>query len=231
MRYYPPNFNLESRSFPEAWERAVKFCMQEGMIIKPEENAKQNTRDMCSKIVLYGNGIKNIFERKLHPKFPTKALHCDQYVKEYSREWVAEQKILPESKQFVYNYMDRFINYHEFQKNQLDQIYKLEQLIETQGLSRRHQIITWEPEKDMYSTSPPCLQRMWVRKLSDEDCEFHFDWRSRDLFGAWMTNYIGLLDMLKREILDPLDLNLIKLVDNCNSLHIYEGDWKAALMV
>jgi thymidylate synthase len=232
MRIYPPNFNLEIRSFQEAWEKAVQFCMKEGLIIKPEENTKQLTRDMCSMITLYGNGIKDIFEQKLHPKFPTKEMHCVQYVKEYTREWIAEQNKRPEIEQFVYNYMDRLINYPCWNEPgwKLDQIGKLKKLVET-GISRRHQIITWIPEKDLYSASPPCLQRIWIRKLNDEDCEIHFDWRSRDLYGAWMPNYIGLFDMLKREIFTPLDLTVVKVVDKCDSLHIYEGDWISALKV
>jgi len=238
MRYYPPNFNLEIRSFPEAWEQAVQFCMKEGMIIKPEENAKQLTRDMCSKITLYGNGIKDIFEKKLHLKFPTKELHCEQYVKEYTREWIAEQKKRPELEQFVYNYMDRMINYTISEGVPMDQVLVLrtsfqgDERTKPCGISRRQQIITWQPEKDMYSESPPCLQRIWIRVLDDDgNCEIHFDWRSRDLFGAWMSNYIGLFNMLKREIFDPLGLHVVKVVDNCNSLHIYEADWVSALKV
>jgi len=34
--------------------------------------------------------------------------------------------------------------------------------------------------------------------------------------------------MLSREIFTPLGLHVVKVVDNCNSLHIYEGDWKEA---
>jgi len=109
MILYPPNFYLESQSFPKVWEQAVQFCMKNGMIIKPEENAKQLTRDICSKIILTGNGIRDIFSRNLHPKFPTKAMFCNQYITEYTREWIAEQKLRPEEEQFVYNYMGRLI--------------------------------------------------------------------------------------------------------------------------
>ncbi len=231
MILYPPNFILESQSFPEAWEQAVRFCMKEGMIIKPEENAKQLTRDMCSKITLTGKGIRDIFTRNLHPKFPTKELHLLVYIKEYTREWIAEQKLRPEIEQFVYNYMDRLIN-RSVDGITLDQVKQLRKNLTYQGISRRHQIITWEPEKDMFSVSPPCLQRIWIRILDDDgNCEVHFDWRSRDLYGAWMSNYVGLFDMLKREILDPLGLHVVKVVDNCNSLHIYEGDWLEASKV
>lgn len=220
---YPPNFIHEGRNFQEAWQEAVRFCLKNGMLIKAEENSKVMTYDICSKITLHGNAIKQILSRELHPKFPTKKLFSREYVKEYTREWVAEQKELPIQLRFVYSYMDRFINEFGF-----DQIVALKREL-SNGISRRTQIITWNPKKDLGDKNPPCLQRIWIRILNDEgDCEIHFDWRSRDLFGAWMTNYIGLFDMLSREIFIPLNLNVVKMVCNCNSLHIYESDWKAA---
>ncbi len=226
MQQYPPNFIYEGRNFQEAWQEAIRFCLKNGLRIKAEENSKVMTYDICSKITLHGNAIKQILAQELHPKFPTKKLFAGEYLKEYTREWVAEQKKLPPELQFIYNYMDRFIN--EFGT---DQIEVLRNELKN-GTSRRTQIITWNVPVDIRSKNPPCLQRIWIRILNDEgDCEIHFDWRSRDLFGAWMTNYIGLFSMLNREIFKPLNLNVVKMVCNCNSLHIYESDWKAAAEV
>ncbi len=56
-------------------------------------------------------------------------------------------------------------------------------------------------------------------------------WRSRDLFAAWNSNMVGLLTMVKKEVFEPNNLNLVKVVDFCNSLHIYEADWEAASKV
>jgi len=42
---------------------------------------------------------------------------------------------------------------------------------------------------------------------------------------------VGLLTMIKREVLEPNNLKLVKVVDFCNSLHIYEADWEAAALV
>jgi len=223
-KLYPPNFVHEGRDFKIAWEEAIRFCLKNGMLIKAEQNSSVMTYDMCSKITLYGNGIEQILNAEIHEKFPTKTLFNAEYVKEYSREWVATQKKLPIEKQFVYNYMDRLIN--EFG---IDQILALRELLRN-GISRRTQVITWNAKKDLQSANPPCLQRIWIRILDNDDgaCEIHFDWRSRDLYGAWMTNYIGLFNMLNREIFNPLNLTVVKFVCNCNSLHIYKSDWESA---
>ena len=77
----------------------------------------------------------------------------------------------------------------------------------------------------------PCLQRLWVRAIGDGNAEMHCMWRSRDLFAAWNSNMVGLLTMIKREVLEPNKLTLVKVVDFCNSLHIYEADWEAASSV
>lgn len=42
---------------------------------------------------------------------------------------------------------------------------------------------------------------------------------------------IGLIKMLMKEIFEPNNLELVRVVDFCNSLHIYESDWESAAKV
>jgi len=139
--------------------------------------------------------------------------------------------------EFTYTYMDRFIHYPYFKGNNgidygyeyvMDQFEEMRLQLLQKPITRRAQIITWIPEVDQENDEPPCLQRIWMRKLNDTDVEMHCDWRSRDLFCAWNSNYIAILYMIKKEILDPLGLKIVKLVDFCDSLHIYEANWEEA---
>lgn len=123
-------------------------------------------------------------------------------------------------------------------------------------VSNRDETITWIPDRDMFvKEDQPCLQRLqiFVYKFPEIEksyegafndiprevysvrekgkAEFHCMWRSRDLFTAWNTNMIGLIKMLMKEIFEPNNLELIKVVDFCNSNHIYESDWDAASLV
>mgnify|MGYP002067846586 CR=1 FL=1 len=117
-------------------------------------------------------------------------------------------------------------------------------------VSNRDQAITWIPDRDMFvSEDQPCLQRIQFfiyefpgEYYSDDEinqsmnrkkgkAEFHVMWRSRDLFAAWNTNLKALIKMINKEIIKPNDLDLIRIVDVCNSLHIYEGDWESAKLV
>ena len=74
----------------------------------------------------------------------------------------------------------------------------------------------------------PCLQRISVRILNPGEVEVHSEWRSRDLYSAWNSNAIGLLTMIKKELLEPNNLKLIKYVEFIDYAHIYEADWEAA---
>ena len=111
-------------------------------------------------------------------------------------------------------------------------------------VSNRDQVITWIPDRDMFvPEDQPCLQRIqffvYEYPLYEKDntlykkgkAEFHCEWRSRDGFAAWNSNMIGLIKMLMKEIFEPNDLELIRVVDFCNSFHLYESDWESAALV
>ncbi len=127
-------------------------------------------------------------------------------------------------------------------------------------VSNRDQAITWIPDRDMFvSEDQPCLQRLQffiyeyphthidthtrmgiLPNLNEEvteethhkgKAEFHCMWRSRDGFAAWNSNMDALIKMLIKEIFEPNNLELIRVVDFCNSFHIYEGDWESATKV
>ncbi len=215
---YPPTNLIQAVGLADAWAQAVNFVMKHGMEIKTEYGPM--SKDICSVIEIR----EPYLEPMLHPQFPTKELHVKEYLKQWERgyDWKKQG--------FEYNYMDRLINYPS--RNQdVDQLKAIKELL-PQGVSRRRQAITWIPERDLFvKEDQPCLQRLWVRPLGEGNAEMHCMWRSRDLYAAWNSNMIGLLTMIKREVLEPNNLKLVKVVDFCNSLHIYEADWEEATKV
>lgn len=215
---YPPTNLIHAVGLADAWAQAVNFVMKNGMQIKTEYGPM--SRDICSVIE-----VREPFaEPMLHPQFPTKELHVKEYLKQWERDYDWKKQ------GFEYNYMDRLINYPS-RGTDVDQLKAIRDLLH-QGVSRRRQAITWIPERDLFvKEDQPCLQRLWVRALGDGNAEMHCMWRSRDLFAAWNSNMVGLLTMIKREVLEPNELTLVKVVDFCNSLHIYEADWEAASSV
>jgi len=219
----PPNIYIEGYTLPDVWAKAVKEVMKNGIILSTEYGPK--SKDVCSTMV-----IKYPFEQPmLHPQFPTKEQHLREYVKQFEREYDWEKQ------GFTYTYVDRFIHYPVSDPYEgytyMDQFVQMRLDLIQKPVSRRTQIVTWVPAIDQTNDEPPCLQRIWMRKLTDTTCEMHCDWRSRDLFSAWNSNYIAILDMIKREILIPANLKLVKLVDFVDSLHIYEADFEEAAKV
>jgi thymidylate synthase (methanogen type) len=215
---YPPTNLIQAVGLADAWAQAVSFVMKNGMQIKTEYGPM--SRDICSVIEIR----EPYAEPMLHPQFPTKELHVKEYLKQWERDYDWKKQ------GFEYNYMDRLINYPSRGKD-VDQLKAISELM-PQGVSRRRQAITWIPERDLFvKEDQPCLQRLWVRAIGDENAEMHCMWRSRDLFTAWNSNMVGLLTMIRREVLEPNKLTLVKVVDFCNSLHIYEADWESASKV
>jgi thymidylate synthase (methanogen type) len=215
---YPPTNLIQAAGLADAWAQAVNFVMKNGMEIKTEYGPL--SKDICSVIEIR----EPYAEPMLHPQFPTKELHVKEYLKQWERgyDWKKQG--------FEYNYMDRLINYPSRGKD-VDQLKAIKDLL-PQGVSRRRQAITWIPERDLFvKEDQPCLQRLWVRVIGDGNAEIHCMWRSRDLYAAWNSNMVGLLTMIKREVLEPNNLKLVKVVDFCNSMHIYEADWESASKV
>lgn len=215
---YPPTNLIQAVGLADAWAQAVNFVMKNGMEIKTEYGPL--SKDICSVIEIR----EPYAEPMLHPQFPTKEMHVKEYLKQWERDYDWKKQ------GFEYNYMDRLINYPSRNKD-VDQLKAIKELL-PQGVSRRRQAITWIPERDLFvKEDQPCLQRLWVRDIGDGNAEMHCMWRSRDLYAAWNSNMVGLLTMIKREVLEPNNLNLVKVVDFCNSLHIYEADWESASKV
>jgi thymidylate synthase len=215
---YPPTNLIQAVGLADAWAQAVNFVIKHGMEIKTEYGPM--SKDICSVIEIR----EPYLEPMLHPQFPTKELHVKEYLKQWERgyDWKKQG--------FEYNYMDRLINYPS-RSTDVDQLKVIRELL-PQGVSRRRQAITWIPERDLLvKEDQPCLQRLWVRPLGEGNAEMHCMWRSRDLYAAWNSNMIGLLTMIKRELLEPNNLKLVKVVDFCNALHIYEADWDEAAKV
>jgi len=217
MKYPPTNF-IQARGLADAWAQAVNFVIKHGMEIQTEYGPM--SKDICSVIEI----IDPYAEPMLHPQFPTKEMHVKEYLKQWERDYDWKKQ------GFEYNYMDRLINYPSRKEN-VDQLKAICDLL-PKGVSRRRQAITWIPERDLFvKEDQPCLQRLWIRALGSGNAELHCMWRSRDLFAAWNSNMVGILTMIKKEVLVPNNLELVKVLDFCNSLHVYEADWEAASKV
>ncbi|MDD2909840.1 MAG: thymidylate synthase [Candidatus Pacebacteria bacterium] len=208
----------------------VRECMEHGVNINfGGPNEIKIAREISGTVVIEGEGVKQILDRKLPPEVQFKGKAVDAYVEEYTYEFAQAQNDLPSdsNQKHPYTYMGRFI----FPTDQIESLkagIKFQQ--ENKIMSNRVQMTTWHAETDSYaSASPPCLQRIWIRwNADDNSLDIHLNWRSRDLFDAWTSNLIGIVWMINEYIAEPLGCRIGRLVDNFDSLHIYDYNWDVA---
>jgi len=225
----------ESISFPNAWVRAVNCVMNAeqkitfgGKIPGKDQEERKIAYDYDFTIVLEGNALREAIVGILHPQFPTKTNVLREYLKEWERgyDWKKQG--------FTYCYEDRIESYAYPGGVCIDQ-WKLArddlaEQIESGIQSNRNVIVIGNPFIDRFEIpdSPPCLRELWIRHEGDQKVSVKWKFRSRDLYAAWMTNVIGILSAVMREVIIPNGCQLIQAVDKNDSLHIYKGDWESA---
>ncbi len=133
-------------------------------------------------------------------------------------------KLLKEKKLPLMKLFDS-ITQKEFKVNEgINQLEMLIQKAIEEPISRKLQVTTWEPHKDLVISGAPCLQRIWIRIIEKKYMVFETHWRSRDLYKAWGANVLGFTEFAKW-LADRLNLEFIQYVDFSNSLHIYKSDY------
>jgi len=233
LKKFPPTILIEEDNFHNAWARMVRYILRNGRkIIFGDALEPKYARDTCALISLTGDAIRQIEDRELHPQFPFQ--HIDQYCDEYTRKYLSKYIEKPEKERFSYLYFQRLAMYETGREivGQIDQIQLLCQQLNIQKMtgisSNRDQAITWQVLGDIGSRSPPCLQRIVIRYLGNDNVDVHLTWRSRDLYTAWQANIIAVIDMLNREVIHPNGCYIIKIIDYNDSLHIYDSDRSGA---
>ena len=224
---------VREQDFHQAWVRACKLCEKYGTpIVFGTKAEPKHAIDTCQRIILTGNALDQIRKRQIHPDFPFKqiGMYCDEYTREYLEKYLR----MSGEKRFAYLYFERFANYAGSDGSVVDQLKilreQLQEQIDTQIVSNRVQLITWQRKKDDRSATPPCLQSIWPRlylPANDNDvllADVHNRWRSRDLVSAWQANLICVLEMLDREVFGPLGITFARIIDDCDSLHAYLAD-------
>lgn len=250
-----PTIHIIANGFPDAWYKAVKECIKIGALKKRYYGKPVLTKDIISLIEI-NNPLQ---EPMLHQDFPTKELHLKEYIKQFERgyNWKAQgheynyvDRLINYPTTEISSREDGYFKVHRKPVTKsIDQIQVIKERIADrikQGgeclVSNRDLAVTWTPERDLFiNEDQPCLQSIQFFIYSFPSVsgdttipgkgEYHVTWRSRDLYGAWNSNMIAIILFLKKEIFDPINIKIIRVIDICRSLHIYEGDWEGASKV
>jgi thymidylate synthase len=119
------------------------------------------------------------------------------YIQEFTYEYVEKQKKATGNQKFVYNYMGRFLE-------PVDQVAAIrKKLASGPPYSKRLVLSTWQPQLDLNTDSPPCLQEIWVYPQGNRLADVGIVYRSWDVAGAMEGNVIAEVKMVDDLILAP----------------------------
>jgi len=236
-----PHYEIESADLITAYKRLIHYCLENRCHVPfgDAKNPKVMECEISSQTILSGKAVKQLLDGVNYLSqfsfIPLKRNSIQGYIDEYSMEFIEKQRLLDEKdpRKFAYLYYDRLKFGEGPDGKTYDQVEAvkndLARQIKEDRPSNRNQMITWNVSRDLFSDSPPCLQRVWVAYLGDHKIGISLDWRSRDLYGAWLANLVALTNMFERDIARPNNCEIVWLKDKCDSLHIMEGDYKEAL--
>ncbi len=231
---------IQEENFNNAWYRAIQNVLNDRVELK--FGSLRETKiawDSCQLIELTGNAIKQIKNKEIHTQCPFKAI--EQYCNEFTDEFIERQQMMgdDDERKHPYTYYKRLTQFDEYPSAEydgsFDQLKNMERWIRRQqktGIqSNQCQSITWYVDRDNRTNSPPCLQRIWLRWYPGNLIDLHLEWRSRDLFNAWQSNIIAIVEMIDREVIRPNDCRLARVMDYSDSLHIYEANLREAARI
>jgi thymidylate synthase len=215
--------NITSSDFNHAWYLLIKEIIKNGEESTiGDSNTSHKIKGSTGMITLKNNAIKQIECFEIHPDYPFKSIQ--QYINQFTYEWQKENG----SGGFSYTYFNRLTNY----KNEYNQLNNLKCNLQSQIYhdisSNRNHAITWIPEIDSHSVSPPCLQSINIKYINNNKVDIFLYWRSRDAYTAWQSNIIAIIQMLNKYVIKPNNCSIRFIIDFCNNYHIYKSDISAA---
>jgi thymidylate synthase len=228
-----PVLHAEGRSTLEAWENSVVELYKKGLWWhrKGDKDKGRETLDSTMTITIT-EPDSNLFYHKYMTCTPESLFDYQMEILGSKDSWVHPEA---GSTKWPYHYHERFASYPGT-KGLVNQIERLIQGISEESGKRRHNMITWVPERDFDSTDPPCLQRIWFDIIPDElagdgslRLNMNYNFRSRNVMIAAPMNMIGLHTLysyIKKRIIEKSGMNLKtgRIVDFTDSYHVSAQD-------
>lgn len=236
---------IQAETLPEAWEKAVVACWEQGDSFKTEyDHAGDPPSKDCTMMVHITDPMKEPRISKILPlglndleKYRSEMIFgChDYYMSDLSNE-----------NRWKYTYNSRLREYKSgcscYGKNDScpicggsgfvvnDQIQNNIDMLRHCGYTRRARSITWQPSIDPYLEDCPCLQSIALRIEEDfvsgeKKLNMNINFRSNDLYKAFYSNAYVFTE-LQNEIAKQLGISVGSYVHVSESMHIYGSYFK-----
>ncbi|MCD6384931.1 hypothetical protein J7M23_04055 [Candidatus Sumerlaeota bacterium] len=230
-----PVLMVKGRSLAEAWEKSLIVLYEQGSRVKTEYDKPDDplSVDATMSVVIEEPSS----EPRIHRCFPGSLEFLEEYrlevVEGIKDHWIRDPDN-PEDTRWEYTYHERLFTYSYFtrdaQESHINQIEHIAQKLASSPYSRRAQAITWKVWEDIQIDSPPCLQSIWCRVLSDEKGRWWLNMnvrmRSNDAYEAAFMNmfaFVSLQEYIASRIgeIAGKDVRLGRYVHFADSYHIY----------
>ncbi len=235
-----PVLTARGRGIAEAWENSVVEIFNKGAYY-----VRQGSKDKGR--FHYDSTMAITVEK------PDDDLFMHKYVRfdfgdlfEYEMEILGAKNSLTHNPKFdpigdtrwPYQYNDSFTSYPDSRGGRIDQIEGMVEGLCKEPYNRRHQAITWVPERDMGAKDPPCLQSLWayiapvgdgVGEVEQYKLNLNARFRSRNVMQAAPMNLRGLhvlQSSIRDAVIERTEMNLVngRLLDFSDSYHVSAND-------
>ena len=243
-----PTLYIEGENISEVFYKTFKEVHEKGLKLRTQydrKNADKSFLDPPGKDSRVLIRIKDLFKEPNLPiisymqvgKYIAEMLGAKDHLvvsrKQLLKKIQEDQEF--EAKQWPYSYHQRLTAYPT-EKGSLNQLEKVVEKLAEDPITRRAIAITGLPEIDLFlKADAPCLRELQFRGIEDEQGRIILNsfarWRSRDLYKAWNDNLIGLRNLIRYRVAEPLQKKTGKQViigpysEENGSLHIYGQDY------
>jgi len=227
-----PVLYAKGTCLPEAWENSLITLFSYGTLLETQYDKEGDppSRD-CSMTMIIENPLS---EPMIHRSFPGGLEDLEEYREEVvdgiKNHWVRNPDN-PDDKRWEYTYNERMFDYKvPGLEKSINQFEGMAQVLAKSPITRRAQMVSWQPWMDLKAYDPACWQSLWGRITRDENgvayLNLNMRFRSRDAYKAAFMNDFSFIDLGKKlaERISELrreEVRLGRFLDQSDSYHIY----------
>ena len=227
-----PVLYARGRCLPEAWENSLVALFTCGTLVETQYDRLDDppSRDASMMMVV----DEPTAEPMIHRSFPGGLEDLEEYRQEVvdgiKNHWIRNPED-PDDNRWEYTYNERMFAYKVPGLNSpVDQFEGMARTLAESPITRRAQMVSWQPWMDLGAYDPACWQSLWGRITRDETGEaflnLNMRFRSRDAYKAAFMNDFAFIDLagkLAARISEMRGekIRLGRFVDQSDSYHIY----------
>ena len=222
----------KGKCLPEAWENSLVALFSYGTLLETQYDKEEDppSRD-CSMIMIIEDPLS---EPMIHRSFPGGLEDLEEYREEVvegiKNHWIRDPND-PDDSRWEYTYNERMFDYKvPGLEESINQFEGMAQALAKSPITRRAQMVSWQPWMDLGAYDPACWQSLWGRITRDEKgtayLNLNMRFRSRDAYKAAFMNDFAFIDLAKKlaEKISELrgeEVKLGRYIDQSDSYHIY----------